>query len=136
MTQPEMEGDVKRLGGEKETQRDMEEMREYPDSETQRWLAWGQMGMRWEEAPSLSTARAAAFLTPQNNAHLRGRSAPDCGRRSSRQQPVRPAWTSVSVGNGRRGKRSACRPHANRTPSCPCFPSVQGQAGVCAVLRL
>lgn len=76
-------------------------------------------------SPSLSTARAAPLLTLQNSARLRGRTAPDCGRRSSRQQPVRQAWTSVSVGRGRRQHAGGGPPAGQMStghPPAPAFP--------------
>ncbi|XP_029074457.1 complement C3-like isoform X5 [Monodon monoceros] len=78
--------------------------------------AWGRMAVRWEEGPSTSAARTAAPPPPtfQNSAHPQ-RTATTCSRNSSRQQPVRLAWTLVSVGRGR--GRPTCRLDTNTTPS-------------------
>lgn len=101
-------------------QTERQRRREHPTDQkgqTQRpaAAAWGRMAVRWEEGPSTSAARTAAPPpTFQNSAHPQ-RTATTCSRISSRQQPVRLAWTLVSVGRGR--GRPTCRLDTNTTPS-------------------
>lgn len=142
--QPEMEGDVKRLGWEKETEkrhRGKERVPYTPERESKRPRG-GWPGARWGSDGRKPLPQHSQSSSPPHPPEQCPSPRKDSTRLRQEELQAAACETGVDFGECGKGQEAACRrrsasrPDVNRTPSCPCFPSVQGQAGVHEVLHL